>query len=268
MNKITKRDESFFPVNLRVNTKKCKSHSGSLRFSAVFSYNQSSFPANLLASLHNKSSGSVGSQECSTVDSHSWSACRDSARQAQTHRRSRGRADCTLNKPACHNNDGSRLHYVLLSLFLRFTAVGATRAWDGLQGCCQGEFNVLGFGVFLGGCHIGSALTGGPAGTSGIVNNNRILILLKHRAGMLPPFFFFLFFTTRSFLPFRVWGCLQTCSNTKLPNEPSVMNNAGVCQDLIISGISLERKFADKQIKLTPPSWLLRKPCSIHEDKT
>lgn len=72
------------------------------------------------------------------------------------------RANCTLNKPACHNNDESRLHYVLLSLFLWFTAVEATRAWDGLQGCCQGEFNVLGFSVFPGACHIGSALTGIP----------------------------------------------------------------------------------------------------------
>lgn len=99
--------------------------------------------------------------------------------------RSRRRANCTLNKPACHNNDESRLHYVLLSLFLWFTAVKATHAWDGLQGCCQGEFNVLGFSVFLGACHIGSALTGIPAGTSGIVNINRILIPPKHCGGIL-----------------------------------------------------------------------------------
>ncbi len=101
-----------------------------------------------------------------------------------THRRRRS-ANCTLNKPACHNNDESRLHYVLLSLFLWFTAVKATHAWDGLQGCCQGEFNVLGFSVFLGACHIGSALTGIPAGTSGIVNINRVLIPPKHCGGIL-----------------------------------------------------------------------------------
>lgn len=108
---------------------------------------------------------------------------------ALTHtHRSRRRANCTLNKPACHNNDENRLHYVLLSLFLWFTAVKATHAWDGLQGCCQGEFNVLGFSVFLGACHIGSALTGIPAGTSGIVNINRILIPPKHCGGILISF--------------------------------------------------------------------------------
>lgn len=109
--------------------------------------------------------------------------------QAHFTHRSRGRANCTLNKPACRNNDESRLHYVLLSLFLWFTAVKVTRAWDSLQGCCQGEFNVLGFSVFLRACHIGSALTRIPAGTSGIVNINRILIPPKYRGRILmsPP---------------------------------------------------------------------------------
>lgn len=169
----------LFAINLGVNTKSALT----LYF---LPFNLSSFPSNLLALLHTKSNGSFGSQEFLTVDSHSWLACQSSARQAQTHNRSWGRANCTLNKPACHNNDERRLHYVLLSLFLWFTAVRATRAWDGLQGCCQGEFHVLGFSIFLGGCHISSALTGIPAGTSGIVNNNRILIRLKDSGGMLP----------------------------------------------------------------------------------
>lgn len=80
-----------------------------------------------------------------------------------------------LIKPACPDNDENRLHYDLWSLSERFTAVGATHAWDRLQGCCQGQFNVLGFSI----CHIDSTLSGIPVRTSGIVNINRIMIPLK-----------------------------------------------------------------------------------------
>lgn len=85
--------------------------------------------------------------------------------------------ECRLNKPARHNNDEIWLRYHLWSLSERFTTVGVTHAWDCLQGCCQGQFNVIGFSI----CQVNSAPSGIPVRTFGIVNINRISIPLKQR---------------------------------------------------------------------------------------
>lgn len=85
--------------------------------------------------------------------------------------------ECRLNKPARHNNDEIWLRYHLWSLSERFTTVGVTHAWDRVQGCCQGQFNVIGFSI----CQVDSAPSGIPVRTFGIVNINRISIPLKQR---------------------------------------------------------------------------------------
>lgn len=87
------------------------------------------------------------------------------------------KAKCGLrrNQPAGHNTHENWLDYDLWRLFVWFSAVRGTHAWDRLQGCCQGQSNVLGFSIFLGACQKDSTPAGVPVRTSGSMNINRIL---------------------------------------------------------------------------------------------
>lgn len=128
--------------------------------------------------LHVQSNILVSLKGFWTVDRHPLSFSQRSARHTCSHTHTIWqKAKCGLrrNQPAGHNTHENWLYYDLWSLFVRFTAVRGTHAWDCLQGCCQGQSNVLGFSIFLEACQKDSTPAGVPVRTSGSMNINRIL---------------------------------------------------------------------------------------------